>query len=100
MKILLRTALLALSALVLLAACATVPSDGEAVQCEACDALWIRLRPASGAPGIYRASHAKRWQACPWCEALAIAYLQGGRRPERCVECGGELSVRPVNVTP
>ena len=99
MKSFLRNVVMVLSVFVLLAACVTIPADGEAVQCAACDALWIRLLPVSGAPGIYRANHAKRWQACAACEEFSLAYFAGGRLPERCLECGGKLSAQGVEVT-
>jgi hypothetical protein len=99
MKIFLRTAALVLAAFFPLAACTTIPSDGAAVQCEACDTLWVRLLPASGAPGLYGLNYEKRWQACSDCEKLAMAYFGGARLPECYSKCGGKLSEQPVKVT-
>lgn len=59
--------LMVLSVFILLAACATIPADGEAIQCAA-------------------------------CEEIALVYFAGGRLPERCLECGGKLSVQGVAV--
>lgn len=84
---------------VLLAACATVPVDGDAVECDVCRTIWIRLYPSSGAPGIYRLNHVEKRRPCANCTQLALRYFETGRIPERCPQCGGHLAVRPVNVT-
>ena len=85
--------------IVLLAACATVPVEGDAVECDACKTIWIRLYPSSGAPGIYRLNHDKKRKPCANCQKLAARYFETGGVPERCPRCGGNLVVRPVNVT-
>ena len=85
--------------MVLLAACATVPVDGDAVECDACRTIWIRLYPSSGGPGIYRLNHEEKRQPCADCEKMAMRYFESGELPPRCPQCGGNLAVRPVNVT-
>jgi hypothetical protein len=83
---------------VLLAACATVPIEGEAVECDACQTIWIRLFEASGSPGIYRLNHDENHRPCAHCAKLAMRYFETGELPPRCPQCGGNLTVRPVNV--
>ncbi len=83
-----------------LAACATVPVQGEAVECNVCRTMWIQLSPSSGAPGLYRLNHQEKAKPCTSCEKLAMAYFQTGKTAGKCPECGGTLTVRPVNVTP
>ena len=85
---------------VFLAACATVPVQGEAVECNACRTMWIQLCPSSGAPGLYRLNHQEKSKPCVDCQKSAMAYFQTGKSPGRCPGCGGTLTVRPVNVTP
>lgn len=88
-----------MSAALLLGACSTLqPPDGEAVQCGACDTIWIRLFETSGAPGVYRLNHEIRRRPCRTCQALAANYFQSGEIPKRCADCGGNLTLRPVNV--
>ena len=87
-------------ATILLAACATVPVQGEAVECSACRTMWIQLCPSSGAPGLYRLNHQEKSKPCVDCQKSAMAYFQAGKTPGKCPECGGTLTVRPVNVTP
>jgi NAD-dependent SIR2 family protein deacetylase len=82
-----------------LAACATFPADGDAVECDTCRAIWIRLYPSSGGAGIYRLKHEEKREACPDCEKLAARYFQTGKLPPRCPHCGGNFIVRPVSVT-
>jgi uncharacterized paraquat-inducible protein A len=82
-----------------LASCATVPIDGEAVECDVCRTIWIRLYPSSGGPGIYRLNHEEKRKPCANCQTLAMRYFETGEMPERCPQCGGNLAVRPVNVT-
>ncbi len=84
---------------VLLAACATVPIDGEAVECDVCQTIWIRLFESSGAPGIYRLNHEEKRRPCANCGKLAMRYFETGELPRRCPQCGGNLAPRPVNVT-
>ena len=86
--------------IVLLASCATIPVQGEAVECDACRTIWIRLFPSSGAAGIYRLNHEEKHRPCANCEKLAMRYFQTGEIPARCPQCDGQLTVRPVNVTP
>jgi DNA-directed RNA polymerase subunit RPC12/RpoP len=86
--------------LILLASCATIPVQGEAVECDACRTIWIRLFPSSGAPGIYRLNHEEKHRPCANCGKLAMRYFQTGEIPARCPQCDGRLTVRPVNVTP
>ena len=85
----------------LLAACATVPdnTDGEALDCSACRAIWIRLLPSSGAPGVYRAKHCPKQRLCPECTRIVARYFRGGELPARCHACGGDLVWHPVSVT-
>ena len=83
----------------LLVSCATLPPDGDAVECAACDALWIRLLPATGAAGVYRMKHEERPEPCARCEKLSASYFRTGEIPTRCPQCGGRLLLRPVNVT-
>jgi uncharacterized paraquat-inducible protein A len=85
--------------IVLLAACATVPVEGEAVECDACKTIWVRLYPSSGAPGIYRLNHDEKRKPCANCQKLAARYFETGEIPERCLRCSGKLVVRPVSVT-
>jgi hypothetical protein len=87
-------------ATILLAACATVPVQGEAVECNACRTMWIQLCPSSGAPGLYRLNHQEKSKPCVDCQKSAMAYFQTGKTPAKCLGCGGTLTVRPVNVTP
>ena len=84
---------------VFLAACATVPIEGEAVECDVCQTIWIRLFESSGAPGIYRLNHEEKRKPCANCTKLAMGYFESGKIPESCRQCSGNLSVRPVNVT-
>lgn len=84
----------------LLASCATVPVQGEALECNACRTMWIRLYPSSGAPGVYRLIHGEKTRPCGSCQKLAMACFQNGKSPEKCPECDGVFTVRPVNVTP
>ena len=85
---------------VVLAACTTVPIMGEAVECNACRTIWIRLYPSSGAPGVYRLNHEENRRPCENCAKLAMRYFETGEIPARCPQCGGQVTVRPVNVTP
>jgi hypothetical protein len=85
--------------LVLLASCTSIPVQGEAVECDACRTIWIRLFPSSGAAGIYRLNHEEKRRPCANCTKLAMRYFETGEIPERCPQCGGNLAVRPVNVT-
>jgi hypothetical protein len=87
-------------AVLLLTACSTLqPLDGDAVECDVCETVWIRLFPSSGAPGVYRLNHAEKRKPCRTCRALALNYFQTGEIPQRCPECGGNLTLRPVSVT-
>jgi len=85
---------------VLLASCATVPVQDEALECDACQTMWIRLYPSSGAPGVYRLIHGEKTKPCENCQQLAMACFQTGKAPKKCPECGGVFTMRPVNVTP
>lgn len=85
---------------VLLASCATVPVQGEALECSACRTIWIRLYPSSGAPGVYRLIHGEKTRPCENCQQLAMACFQTGKAPKKCLDCGGVFTLRPVNVTP
>lgn len=87
-------------AAILFAACATVPPQGDAVECDACRTIWIRLFPSSGAAGIYRLNHDEKHRPCRNCERLAARYFESGEIPQRCPRCGGVLALRPVRVTP
>lgn len=87
----------ALAAL-LLASCVTVPPDGDAVECRACRAMWIRLLPPTEAPGIYRLKHCPRSRICPRCSSLAAKYFETGEMAPRCPSCRGVLVARPVSV--
>ena len=84
---------------VLLTACATIPVEGDAVECDACKTIWVRLFPSSGGPGIYRLNHDEKRKPCASCQKLAMRYFESGGIPQRCPRCGGNLAVRPVNVT-
>ena len=85
----------------LLAACATIgPRHGDAVACDVCDTFWIRLFESSTAPGVYCLNHRQGRQPCRTCQALAMNYFQTGKIPQRCPDCGGNLTLRPVVVTP
>lgn len=83
-----------------LAGCVTIASQGEAVECEVCRTLWIKLYPESGSPGIYRLNHRVKQKPCAQCEAYASRYFETGDIPERCAGCGGRFALRPVEVTP
>lgn len=85
--------------IVLLAACATVPVEGDAVECDACKTIWVRLYPSSGAPGIYRLNHDEKRKPCASCQKSAVLYFETGGVPERCPRCSGKLALRPVSVT-
>lgn len=87
-----------LAAAVALAGCATLPADGDAVSCDVCDTLWIRLFDSSGAPGIYRLNHQARNKPCAACRSRAMEYFARGELPARCPKCGGRLALRPVTV--
>ena len=82
----------------LLASCATVPVDGDAVDCDVCEMMWIRLLPASGAPGLYRLNHDTKRPVCSSCRELAMEYFETGRLPACCPRCRGTLTLRPVNI--
>ncbi len=100
MKTIRRSAWVAAFAVLLLAACSTLqPLEGDAVQCDVCDTIWIRLFESSGAPGVYRLNHEVKRKPCRTCQALAMNYFQSGEIPKRCADCGGNLTLRPVNVT-
>ena len=95
-----RTKIFCAVAAVMLAACATVPPQGDAVECDACRTIWIRLFPSSGAAGIYRLNHEEKRKPCRNCGRLAERYFETGEIPPRCPRCGGNLTLRPVSVTP
>lgn len=84
---------------VLLTSCATVPVEGDAVECDACRTIWVRLYPSSGAQGIYRLNHDEKRKPCANCQKLAMRYFETGEIPQGCPQCGGNIAVRPVNVT-
>lgn len=84
---------------VLLAACATVPVEGDAVNCDACRTMWIRLYSSSGAPGIYRLNHDEKHPPCLRCQGLAVRHFEGSGLAPRCARCGGNLALLPVRVT-
>ena len=101
MKTIRRSAWAAVCALLPLTACSTLqPPDGDAVECDACDTIWIRLFPSSGAPGVYRLNHGEKRKPCGSCGKLALGYCETGQIPKRCPDCGGNLTLRPVDVTP
>jgi len=101
MKIVRRSAWVAVAAALLLAACTTLePRHGDAVSCDVCDTIWIRLFDSSGAPGVYRLKHEEKRRPCRTCQALAMNYFQTGKLPKHCPECGGNLMLRPVVLTP
>lgn len=83
---------------ILLAGCASVPADGEAVECDVCRALWIRLYPANGPEGVYRLNHDRSRELCAGCESSAVRSFQTGEIPVSCRQCGGRLTARPVNI--
>ncbi len=83
--------------ILLLAACCTVPPPvGEAIECDACETLWIHMFPPVDPPGLYRLKHGKNWRACSACERLAETYFRSGKIPAFCPRCRGNLEVRPV----
>lgn len=87
-------------AALLLPACSTLqPLEGDAVECDVCETIWIRLFPSSGAPGVYRLNHEEKRKPCRTCRTLAMNYFQTGEIPNRCPDCGGNLTLRPVSVT-
>jgi hypothetical protein len=100
MKTIRHSARLVLASALLLGACSTMePLHGDAVVCDVCDTIWIRLFETSGAPGVYRLNHEAKRRPCRTCEALAMNYFSTGEIPKRCPECGGQLALRPVTVT-
>jgi hypothetical protein len=100
MKTIRRSAWAAMATVFLLTACSTLqPLDGDAVACDVCDTIWIRLFESSGAQGVYRLNHEVKSKPCRTCQALAMNYFKSGQIPKRCPDCGGNLTLRPVTVT-
>jgi len=88
--------------LVLAAGCATIPPagiDGVAVECTACDTVWIRLDRPRELAGIYRIQHDATREVCPDCEKLARQFLRTGQAPAQCSSCGGMLIPGEVQLT-
>jgi DNA-directed RNA polymerase subunit RPC12/RpoP len=80
------------------AGCVSIPPDGDALDCSACETMWIRLLPATGTTAYYRAKREKAPSSCANCQTLAAKYFETGEVPRACPQCGGKIIVRPVNV--
>ncbi|MEY3481787.1 MAG: hypothetical protein RIQ71_2562 [Verrucomicrobiota bacterium] len=79
--------------------CASIPRDGDAVECSRCEAMWIRLFAGSPAPGFYRAAEREsNGSPCSRCEQLSANFFESGVLLRRCPECGGRLLPRTVSV--
>ena len=88
-----------LVALIVLVSCATLPADGDAVECDACKAMWIYLSSATPAPGLYRLeSDGSKQPICKRCQEMAVRYFEQGSPPQRCADCGGRLRARGVDI--
>lgn len=87
--------ILALAALTL-TGCLALKPDGRAIECSACEAIWLKLEPEAGFPGVYRVIHGSRRKPCRTCERRATAFLDGAPALTHCPDCGGELAYRPV----
>lgn len=89
---------LLLLATALLSACLTVEPDGGAVECSACEMIWLRLDPSTGIPGTYLVAHGKRRKPCRSCVKAAEAFFDGRQLEPQCSHCGGNLAFRAVNI--
>jgi hypothetical protein len=87
--------------LAMLGACATVPSDydGAAVECDACQAMWIRLDRPRGLAGLYTIRHRPDRELCAECNRMVRRCLRGGPCPETCEACQGNLTSGVVELT-
>ncbi|MBU3665975.1 MAG: hypothetical protein FGM15_08905 [Chthoniobacterales bacterium] len=90
--------LLLLLASAFLPGCLTVEPDGGAVECSACEMIWLRLDPSTGIPGTYLVAHGKKRRPCRSCARIAEAFFGGAELQPRCQRCGGGLAYRAVNI--
>jgi hypothetical protein len=91
--------LCAMMAAHILGGCAALPVDGDAVECNRCQTMWIRLYAKTTAPGLYRLDERGGAAApCPRCEQFSVQFFESGVLPRLCPDCGGSLEPRTVNV--
>ena len=89
----------AISAACLLVSCATLPADGDAVECDACQAMWIYLSSGTPAPGLYRLNgNGDKRATCARCQKIAVGYFESGGLLQHCPDCGGRLRARGVDI--
>jgi hypothetical protein len=89
----------AIGAAFALVSCATLPADGDAVECDACQAMWIYLSSSTPAPGLYRLNgNGDKRPTCARCQGIAVGYFESGGLLERCPDCGGRLRARGVDI--
>jgi hypothetical protein len=82
-----------------LGGCAALPVDGDAVECNRCQTMWIRLYAKTSAPGLYRLDEREgRTAPCSRCQKLSVQFFESGVLPRLCSDCGGALEPRTVNV--
>jgi hypothetical protein len=88
-----------LAAAIFLGGCAAVPVDGDAVECNRCQTMWIRLYAKTSAPGLYRLDEREgEASPCSRCEQLSLQFFESGALRRRCADCGGTLEPRTVNI--
>ncbi|MFM8657030.1 MAG: hypothetical protein ACKOD5_07860 [Chthoniobacterales bacterium] len=88
-----------LIAVIFLGGCAAVPVDGDAVECDRCQTMWIRLYAKTSAPGFYRLDEREgKASPCARCEQLSVQFFESGALLRRCADCGGMLEPRTVNI--
>jgi hypothetical protein len=91
--------LFAMMAALFLGGCAAVPVDGDAVECNKCQTMWIRLYAKTSVPGLYRLDEREgNASPCSRCEQLSVQFFESGALLRRCPDCGGMLGARTVNI--
>ena len=87
-------------AVLLLTACSTLrPLDGDAVECDACQAMWIYLSSGTPVPGLYRLNgNGDKRATCARCQKIAVGYFESGGLLQQCPDCGGRLRARGVDI--
>jgi len=88
-----------LGAAMFVCGCAAVPVDGDAVECDRCQTMWIRLYAKTAAPGFYRlVERESKMSPCARCEHLSVQFFESGALLRRCPDCRGILEPRTVNI--
>jgi hypothetical protein len=81
--------------------CATTPraSDGIALECDVCRAMWIRIDRRGDLAGNYCIKHERGRKLCPACEKIGRRFVRTGEAPAKCEVCGGALITGVVELT-